>query len=386
MGRWLETLQEFTSVDAIRKAALARTPSLAPSRLTRLAILGAGAEGQRLSGLCVEHGIRVVGVYDGNAAKRGMRIAGCRVMPSDALGSLDRSVPVIIASHRVLGGMDLLRGLGLTAAPFAWLQVMAPDLFPPHMFYERLLEDLFECRTGYLDLAAALADDESRRVLDAVIGFRLTLDPAELRSVIDWDLYGGAGIIRFGPAEVYVDGGSYDGDSVRMFIDHTRGAFEQVLAFEPDPATFRRLVENFRHEPRVRPFNAGLHRRKAVLRFENDGTRAATFTASGGTEVSVVGLDEVLAGNRVSFIKMNIEGSELDALAGAEQSIRAWKPALAVSVYHRASDLRAIPELVRRLNADYRLYLRQHDGGTVETVLYACMEVANGSRDARSGR
>jgi FkbM family methyltransferase len=369
---WLTTLCGFPSVDAMREALLARNPALAPSRLKRLAILGAGPEGERLAQLCVQNGIEVAAVYDGNAAKRGLAVGTCRVMPSDALGSLDRCIPVIIASHRLLGGMDLVRGLGFTAAAFAWLQVVAPERFPPHMFYWRFLESLFDNRMKCLELAAALADEESRRVLNGVIGFRITLDPAELRSVIDWDLYGGSGLLRFDSDEVYVDGGSYDGDSVRMFIDHANGKFERVLAFEPDVATFRRLVENFQHEPRVQAFNKGLHREKAELRFESDGTRGAIFADIGEAEVPVVGLDELLDGARVSFIKLNIEGSELEALRGARRSIRSWKPKLAISVYHRPSDLWEVPELVRSLNQDYRLYLRQHDGGVVETVLYAC--------------
>ena len=369
---WLKTLCEFPSVDAMREALLAQKPMLAPSRLKRLAILGAGPEGQRLARLCVENEIEVAGVYDGNAAKRGLAVGTCRVMPSDALGSLDRSTPVIVASHRLLGGTDFARGLGFTAAGFAWLQVVAPDYFPPHMFYGRFLETLFNNRTKCLELATLLADEESKRVLNGVIGFRITLEPGVLRSVIDWDLYGGSGLLRFDADEVYVDGGSYDGDSVRMFIDHANGKFERVLAFEPDVLTFRRLVENFQHEPRVQAFNKGLHRKSAKLRFESDGTRGAILTDTGGAEVPVVGLDELLDGSRVSFIKLNIEGSELEALMGAQRSIRCWKPKLAISAYHRPSDLWEIPELVRSLKQDYRLYLRQHDGGVVETVLYAC--------------
>jgi hypothetical protein len=46
-------------------------------------------------------------------------------------------------------------------------------------------------------------------------------------------------------------------------------------------------------------------------------------------------------------------------------------PKLAVSVYHRPSDLWRIPQLVRELGARYSLFFRQHDGGVIETVLYA---------------
>ena len=68
---------------------------------------------------------------------------------------------------------------------------------------------------------------------------------------------------------------------------------------------------------------------------------------------------------------MNIEGAEIDALYGARKTIERWTPKLAVSVYHRASDLWQIPEIVHEFSPDYELYLRQHDGGVIETVLYA---------------
>jgi len=369
---WLGRLQSFASVQEMRDSIFDRNPTVAPGHLKRLAILGAGAEGKRLAELCAKRGIEVVAVYDGNAGKRGLLVGACRVMPSDAIGSLDRTVPVVVASHRVLGAVDMLRGMGFIAVPFALLQVESPEIFPPHMFYAGFLEDLFGNRGRYADMAACLADDESRRVLNGVLGYRLTLDPVELRDIIDWDLYGSSGLLSFNDDEVYVDGGSYDGDSIRMFIDHAGGKFSRVLAFEPDPVTFQRLTDNFRHEPRVQAFNAGLHRKKATLRFENDGTRGAIFTDTGGVQIPVLGLDKVLGGERVSFIKMNIEGSELEALQGAEQAIRKWSPKLAISVYHRAGDLWQIPELVRSLNPDYCLYLRQHDGGVIETVLYAC--------------
>ncbi|MBI5615224.1 MAG: FkbM family methyltransferase [Gammaproteobacteria bacterium] len=368
----LDLLDAYDSVAALRRAVLAARPAFDPARLTRLAILGAGPEGRRLAACCAARGIEVVAVFDGNATKRGMPFGTCRVMPSDALGSLDRSVPVIVASHRVLGAIDLLAGLGFEAAPFALLQLLDPEAFPPHMFYTAMLEDLHANRARYRALAASLADDESRRVLDRVLAYRLSMDPRVMREAIDWDLYCGSGLFEFGTDEVYVDGGSFDGDSVRLFIEHVGGKFSRALAFEPDPATFERLCASFANEPRVQTHNCGLHRQQGELRFDNDSTRGAIFSDTGSVVVPVVGLDEVLAGQRVSFIKMNIEGSELEALRGAALSIASFRPKLAISAYHRPSDLWQIPELVRSLHADYHLYLRQHDGGVIETVLYAC--------------
>jgi FkbM family methyltransferase len=151
-------------------------------------------------------------------------------------------------------------------------------------------------------------------------------------------------------------------------VDHR---FERIYAFEPDPVTFGKLQLNFAAEPRVEAIHAGLHREKGVLRFKDDGSRGAIFTSDGEIEMPVTTLDNVIGERSVSYIKMNIEGAEIDALQGGERLIRRELPKLALSVYHRPSDLWRIPEIVKQFDDGYDLYLRQHDGGIIETVLYA---------------
>jgi FkbM family methyltransferase len=187
----------------------------------------------------------------------------------------------------------------------------------------------------------------------------------------DRDLYAPEGLFEFAKDEVYVDGGSYDGDTIRSFIARVRGRFSDVYAFEPDPVTFAKLTDNFRDEPRVHPIHAGLYSHGGSLRFRDDASRGAIFAADGEIEMPVTTIDDVLGDRRLTYVKMNIEGAETDALQGGRNAIRKWRPRLALSIYHRASDLWRIPQLVLELNPDYRLYLRQHDGGIIETVLYA---------------
>ncbi len=74
---------------------------------------------------------------------------------------------------------------------------------------------------------------------------------------------------------------------------------------------------------------------------------------------------------RVDFIKMDIEGSESDALEGAATTIERWHPRLAISAYHRWQDLIELPLLIRDLAPGYQLYLDHHTIHAEETVLYA---------------
>ena len=367
---WLDIVAKSPSAQALKDSMRARYPFMSKGLPERLAIMGAGAEGRRLAEICHRQGIEVAGIYDNDAGKRGVLIGKCRVVPSDAIGLLDRAVPVIIASHRVLGGTLMLRAMGFQVAPFALLQILSPDIFEPHMFYDGFVDDIYDNLPQYQELAQKLQDEASVKVLDRILGYRLTLDAALLADVIDWDLYGFSGLVEFHDNEVYVDGGAYDGDSVRMFINNVHGKYDRVLAFEPDPQTFQRLRKNLASLPRVEPLNFGLHSAKAELRFNNDGSRGAIITDDGECKINVVALDDILAGKRVTFIKMNIEGAELSALRGGAESIRHWHPRLAISAYHRPSDLWAVPFAFREIDPDYRLYLRQHDGGVIETVAY----------------
>ena len=80
---------------------------------------------------------------------------------------------------------------------------------------------------------------------------------------------------------------------------------------------------------------------------------------------------DLLGGRKVTFLKMDIEGSELAALRGAERIIREQRPKLAICVYHKPEDMWEIPSFILSCHPDYKLYLRHHSMLADETVLYA---------------
>jgi FkbM family methyltransferase len=382
---WLSDLDTLGGAQGLRRAMQAQAADVDVANLRSFAVVGAGPEGQRLARLCTNRNIRIDAIVDDDPAKRDVIVGGRPVASVESLTELPKSTVVVIASHRVLRVTRRLRDLGFkTVIPFAMLQVQAPDIFPPHMFYDSLLEDLWKHRTEYEALHDRLADDRSRQVLRAVIDFRRSLDPAALQAVVsEHDLYAPDGLFEFTDNEVYVDGGSFDGDTIRSFIERVRGRFDGIYGFEPDPVTFAKLKGNFSNEPRVHPIHAGLHSHTGTLRFRDDASRGAIFADDGVIEMPVTTIDDVLGDQRLTYVKMNIEGAEIDALKGGHKAIRKWQPRLAISVYHRASDLWRIPQLVLELVPDYRLYLRQHDGGIIETVLYALPPAASASSGRR---
>ena len=68
---------------------------------------------------------------------------------------------------------------------------------------------------------------------------------------------------------------------------------------------------------------------------------------------------------------MDIEGSELVAIKGAENTIKKFKPKLAISIYHRGKDIIDIPEYLLSINNQYKFYLKHISTSWVDTVLFA---------------
>jgi len=341
--------------------------------LKEIIILGMAAEGQRLYDICQQNSIKIVGVFDDSRSKVGTKYKQHIIKATTELDSLHKNTPLIIASHRVLHAYLKLKQKGfINIAPFALLQVLNPNIFAPHMFYENWLSSLTENKTRISNLCSLLVDQKSLEVLDAILGYRLSLDPTSLQAIIQWELYGADDIIQFSTSETYIDGGTYDGDTIRLFKNKVLDKFTKIIGFEPDPMTFKKLVANFANDPRVQPINKGLYSEAKELHFANDGSRGSILSdEQDGIVVPVTSIDEVLNGARATYIKMNIEGAEIPALNGAKRTIAKYKPKLAISVYHRSTDIFTIPELILQLNPEYKLYLRQHDGGVIESVIYA---------------
>ena len=89
---------------------------------------------------------------------------------------------------------------------------------------------------------------------------------------------------------------------------------------------------------------------------------------SGSTIVATTIDDEVKG--KVSFIKMDLEGWDLNALIGAKNHIFNDHPNLAIAVYHKTDHLRKIYEFVINIHNDYNVFLRNYTEGNSETIMY----------------
>lgn len=178
-------------------------------------------------------------------------------------------------------------------------------------------------------------------------------------------------ILSPGMNEVFVDGGSLDGSDSFNFIEWCKGAYKAIYAFEPDGESLRKLYELAEKNKHMQVFEEGLWSEEAALSFSSGKAENCAVSADGDSVIRVTSIDKKLEGKKISFIKMDIEGSEMEALLGAADTIRKQRPKLAICVYHKPEDIIEIPEKILEMNPAYKLYLRHYSYVDTETVLYA---------------
>lgn len=339
----------------------------------QIAIVGATHLGETVAEECAVCGIELSGIFDDAPNRQGTAVAGHVVQPSSALEAVPRETPIVLATHRLLNLTRRLRGMGFAHAwPFPLLHIVWPEHFSAHPFYEDLHADLLRNTRKIFALHAMLADDASRDTLDAVIGFRLTLDVEILAPALRPQAYFPEDIFALDRDETYCDGGAYSGDTITDFLARTDNQYAQIIAFEPSSGSYADLVAKFSAMPNIRCVQACLHHTDMQLLFNCSNNRDSCIAPDSGEACDALCIDNLPEATELSLIKLNIEGAEEDALRGASATLSHHAPKLSIAAYHRPRDIWLLPELVRELQPSYSLYLRQHDGGIIETVLYAC--------------
>lgn len=329
----------------------------------RLALYGAGNIGKMVLGVLQTYSIKPRVVYDDTPSKLGTLFHGIPVRP---LAERDPSLTVLVTilnpHHHY---PDTARRLGGKVLPFLALPWCLPDLELLHMTSPARL---LAARERITRLSGLLADELSRQTLAAQIAFRVNLDFDALASVPD-PYFARDVPLPLEPGLAYLDAGAYDGDTVRAFLERVP-APDEIIAVEPDPRSFAKLSAWAATRPeRIVCRNVAVGAERGTLRFNATGDMSASFDANGAIEVPVVGLDELWPSGRSTYLKFDIEGAESATLYAAREALAARRPTLAVSVYHRASDLWELPLFLAKLG--YQLYLRDHGIEGADVIAYA---------------
>ena len=276
------------------------------------------------------------------------------------------------------------RGMPLDGLEALARQSGATDVYLPWDLYHAFKQDLGwrfwlsepERILSQINVLAkamnCLSDDISKRCLLDIAAFRLGLNTSYGSFHNHENQY-------FNPLTLealqgkpihFVDGGAYNGDTYLELCG--LADVQEAYLFEPDASNCAQLVANTGHnERRAQCLPLGLSDHYGILSFSAGNGEGASITANGTSHIAVAALDTVLAGHTVDFIKLDVEGAELQALQGAKQLIQRSRPVLALSLYHCPQDLWELPLMLAAICENYHFYIRQHFFNSFDSVLYA---------------
>ncbi len=221
-------------------------------------------------------------------------------------------------------------------------------------------------------------DEKSREVFEACFAYRAYRRPIPKKLYSENNQYLVKDIVNVTNNEVVIDGGAFIGDSIQQFINHARRKKIKnysIIAFEPSIRNVSLIKKFYRKNPKIEVISKGLADKEKRVYFEESGSKSRIVYngADNANYIETTYIDHVPQCKNATFIKMDIEGAEMDALRGAQNVIIQNKPKLAICIYHSNEDMIRIPQYIHELVPEYKLYVRHHSRGAIETVLYAAI-------------
>ena len=232
------------------------------------------------------------------------------------------------------------------------------------------------------------ADEYSKISYLNILIYKLTLNPFYLEDtavgrgrIYDYNTYlFERTYLNISNEEVYIDAGAFTGDSIQIFLNSVKGEFKHIYSFEPN---FKNNIEILKRIDRLQEFylkplkesftiiNKGIWSKDCVLEFLTtaDHDLGGHIIKSGmdinhhnyqTTKIEVTSID-ASTNQDATFIKYEVEGSELEGLIGSQKTLERNKPKLAVAVYHKPEDILTLPKYIKSLDMGYKIGFRQHD-------------------------
>lgn len=345
-----------------------------------IVLFGAGRVGRKTLAGLRRVGIEPLAFVDNDPRLWNTCVEGVEVLsPEEAARRHGERATFVItiwrgeATDRMAQREAQLRSLGCRyVVPFPPLFWKHAKVFLPHYAVD-LPHKVHQQADDVRRAGRLWSDDASRDEYLAQLRWRLLGEFDALYRPVQHTMYFPLDLCPLTDHEVFVDCGAYDGDSIRSFLDKTRNSFQRIYSFEPDPANFGKLEKEVALRPgreSITLQRAAVGGRSGTVTFSGDGNEASSV-GKGDMVVNCVALDEVLSGAQPTYIKMDIEGAELDALNGARKIIQRYSPVLAVCSYHVQDHLWKIPLLIQSIDPNYSFFLRPHLVEGWDVVCYA---------------
>lgn len=354
-----------------------------------MTIYGFGSVGQQIVDELIAHEFEIEMILD--RGKGGQTYRGIPIMTlEDASDGRLSGRSVLVGLHNHYVDVNRLHA-DLIAAGAA--SVLTPINLPQLIEAPRTragywLDPDFDYSAHEADFArvrSLLHDETSRELLDAILRYRRGGNLADCPAPSLQDEYTPLDLPRFAAPLRMIDCGAYTGVAIHKFLKADY-AIDSFVAFEPDPANFATLAGRSFPVRRAVCLPLATWSSTTQLKFGNiipgvtylsddrnitvQGSGASCLSEDGTSTVQCVAVDDVLHGEAVNLIKLDVEGAEIETLQGMERIIRDQRPNLLVSAYHTPGHLYEIAHLIDGWQLGYRFHLRVHEYNTFGIVLY----------------
>ncbi len=381
-------------------------------------VFGAGASGQALHQFLDKKGCKVVAFLDNNQTLVGTKINGVPIHSIDSMGKANlRSHTILISSmhyHEIAHQLNREYGLSSFSDYYCIHNFLLEDNIMGGGYGSELEAYLVDNYTNILDVANMWFDDDSRWRYFRYIYLRLfflTPDYIEkhlfyTETKLDtWGLtklreclqlpkpvgltvgailhdrtydYGGENRIGLKKGDCVIDGGAWVGDSTLSFALQVTSS-GKVWAFEPDSEqsiNLKNTIRTVQLDDFVKVLQMGLWSSETTLNFcisEDYHGAGSYFSTEAYNAVNVISIDKFVEKEKqtVDFIKLDIEGSEFEALKGAEKTITSCWPRLAICLYHKMEDLHEIPLYLKSFGGNYRFHFKHSGLVPTDAILFA---------------
>lgn len=318
----------------------------------KILLYGTGNGADKILDELLLRGIAVSGVFASDGFVRDRYFRGFRVMSfSAAKESFGDFITLVCFGTQLPAVMDNIKKIANET------ELYAPDV--PVVEKDSIF-DIEYVRRHREELVTAynlMADELSKKVFENTVLYKITgklvyLFEIETPKSETYDL------LQIGENEIYSDLGAYTGDTVEEFLQYAKSC-KGIIAAEPDLKNYRKLCQNTADIKNITCHNVCVSRYNGEMQFSMNSGRNSV-AGKGNTTVKTVNIDILLEDTDVTFIKMDIEGQEKNALLGGEKVLREKRPKLNVAAYHRNEDLFELPILINKINPNYKIYMRHH--------------------------
>jgi len=313
-----------------------------------------------------QFGVKILAVADNDERKWGNKIGRLSIVSLDEIMKTENNFSIFVSApnnaHIII--------------PDLQKRVSGKKIYffddPNRICHEEYKAYLENNDADIQSLYDSLGDVLSKKTMENMLKAWVSGDFTFFEEIYVENQYFVSDIVTLKQSEVFLDIGAFTGDTIKGFLQASGKNYKKIIAIEPNPECWKELDELKTKVRALEVIHRGAYSRKGKFQFlkKEVGSMSQFILTESADGVEVDAVDNFIH-EPVSFIKMDIEGLERDALKGTLKTIKNCRPRLAICVYHKYDDLLEIARFIMGLGLEYEIYLRHHSFYCGETVLYA---------------